>query len=36
VFGVLLGFLVIIAVSLMTRPGNARSDAFVDHIRFPG
>jgi cation/acetate symporter len=36
VFGVLLGFVVIIAVSLMTRPGNARSDAFVDHIRFPG
>jgi cation/acetate symporter len=36
VFGVLLGFVVIIAVSLATRPGNARSDAFVDHIRFPG
>ena len=36
VFGVLLGCVVIIAVSLMTRPGNARSDAFVDHIRFPG
>lgn len=36
VFGVLLGFIVIIAISLMTRPGNARSDAFVDHIRFPG
>ena len=36
VFGVLLGFVVTIAVSLMTRPSNARSDAFVDHIRFPG
>lgn len=36
VFGVLLGFVVMVAVSLVTRPAHARSDAFVDHIRFPG
>jgi cation/acetate symporter len=36
VFGVLLGFVVMVAVSLVTRPAHVRSDAFVDHIRFPG
>ncbi|MEO8152785.1 MAG: sodium:solute symporter family protein [Rhizobacter sp.] len=36
VFGVVLGFAVIVVVSLATRPGGARSDEFVDRIRFPG
>jgi len=36
VFGVLLGFVVTVGVSLATRASGARSDAFVDHIRFPG
>jgi len=35
VFGVLLGFVVMVAVSLVTRQAHVRSDAFVDHIRFP-
>ena len=35
VFGVVFGFAVIVAVSLLTRPGGARSDTFVDGIRLP-
>jgi cation/acetate symporter len=36
VFGVLLGFAVIVFTSLVTRRGGSRVDEFVDRLRYPG
>jgi cation/acetate symporter len=35
VFGVALGFAVMVATSLLTRPGDERVDQFTDAIRYP-